>query len=319
MSETDAPGFLEPIFFPYASAEQRTAAGGDARFVHYTTAEAAKSIIQNRQVWMRNSTTMNDYSEIRHGAEALASAYNGATGADFKANLEALFPGICGRIEQNYNGWHEHFKLNTYIACLSRHQPHEDKLGRLSMWRAYCACSGVALIVKGDPFIARSDALKAYTTPVAYLDHAGFDREFAAIATAIKQNAELLKNAGEEAVFANVVAMFRFAIIGTKHPGFAEELEWRVITTPAYDKSERLVSEIETIRGVPQTVMKIPLQNVPEEGLVGIEIPDFLDHVIIGPSPYPWALWEAFVRLLKDAGIPNPESRVTVSQIPLRT
>lgn len=38
---------------------------------HYTTAETALQIIQNRTFWLRNATLMNDYSEIEHGDACL--------------------------------------------------------------------------------------------------------------------------------------------------------------------------------------------------------------------------------------------------------
>lgn len=46
---------LESIFMPRATKHrQRLYAGGDsARFVHYTSAEAALSIIKSKRVWMR--------------------------------------------------------------------------------------------------------------------------------------------------------------------------------------------------------------------------------------------------------------------------
>ena len=42
-----------------------------ARFVHYTSAEAALKIIESKRVWMRNTTCMADYSEVLHGFEIL--------------------------------------------------------------------------------------------------------------------------------------------------------------------------------------------------------------------------------------------------------
>jgi hypothetical protein len=44
-------------------------------------------------------------------------------------------------------------------------------------------------------------------------------------------------------------------------------------------------------------MLTIPLEDVPDQGLTGLNIPDFVDRVIIGPTPY-WqplhgALWES--------------------------
>ncbi len=72
------------------------------------------------------------------------------------------------------------------------------------------------------------------------------------------------------------------------------------------------------IGGTPQPIYKIPLRNIPEEGLIGVDIPEFLERIIIGPTEYSSAMREAFETLLTDAGVDDPAQRVHVSDIPLR-
>ena len=57
---------LDILFAPYVQNRIDSLAGG-RRLVHYTTAEAGYRIISGRQVWLRNSLLMNDFSEIEHG------------------------------------------------------------------------------------------------------------------------------------------------------------------------------------------------------------------------------------------------------------
>jgi hypothetical protein len=83
--------------------------------------------------------------------------------------------------------------------------------------------------------------------------------------------------------------------------------------------SEHIERSVEVIAGVPQTVFKIPLENKPDQEICGVAIPDLIDQVIIGPSVYPTAIFDAFTHILKDAGISDPHSRLTISDIPLRT
>jgi hypothetical protein len=68
------------------------------------------------------------------------------------------------------------------------------------------------------------------------------------------------------------------------------------------------VKEICTIGGIPQPVYKIPLRNIPEEDFVGVEIPELLDRIIIGPTEYPDAIQEAFTDLLSTCGVENPSN-----------
>ena len=62
--------------------------------------------------------------------------------------------------------------------------------------------------------------------------------------------------------------VYRFAL-HYEHPGFREELEWRVVYQPSFDESEHILPEITSIRGLPQTIQKIPLRSVPNSKFDG--------------------------------------------------
>jgi hypothetical protein len=309
---------LRAIFFPRNTAKVAEILSANSRFVHYTSAEVAMSILQNRSVWMRNSSVMNDFSEIEYGIKCLVAAYRSRAGTELKAFVEKLFPGSQQELETLFDGWQSHFRSETYIACLSEHLPYEDNTGRLSMWRAYGGSTGVALVVRSTPFIQSTDALKAYSSPVAYLTEAQFAEEFAAIVASMTENADFLLAGGRQRLIGYLFTMFRFAIICTKHPGFHEEREWRIVYAPTIEKSDIIAADLQLINGVPQIIHKLPLKHAPEHGLIGADIPSLLDRVIIGPSQYPLAAYHAFVRLLEAAGVEEAASKVWASDIPLR-
>jgi hypothetical protein len=56
---------LEGIFHPFAKSRRERLYGVApvARFVHYTTAEAALKIILSKRLWMRSTTAMADLRE----------------------------------------------------------------------------------------------------------------------------------------------------------------------------------------------------------------------------------------------------------------
>ena len=166
------------IFFPLARERQAEVKAKGMRFVHYTTAEAAVQILRGKTIWMRPSYCMNDFMEVEHGWNCLRSAYNNEQ-IGFKGVLDGVFHGVSQEIEQLFNGWIWNFKKETYLSCFSEHQDSEDIHGRLSMWRAYGKTTGVALVVNSTPFLTPSHALKAYASPVAYLNENDFEAEFA--------------------------------------------------------------------------------------------------------------------------------------------
>ncbi len=309
---------LANIFHPHAMRTINDVMKKNTRFVHYTSASAALEIIRTKTFWMRKTSCMNDFMEVDQGLDCLDEAYRGKAGEKLRATLDEIFDGITNQIEELFRGWLPHLRADTYIACFSEHPDTEDMHGRLSMWRAYSQSTGVALVVNNTPFLSESNALGIYASPVAYLDNTSFQTEFAKTVDGINANADFLRALGRDAVISCVFNAFKFAVLCTKHPGFIEENEWRVICTPAMEQSQHLGKDIEVIQGIPQPVYKIPLRNFPEEGLVGMEIPEILDRIIIGPTEYPAAIQEAFETLLADAGVEDPKSRVCVSGLPLR-
>ena len=309
---------LLKIFHPHAMEKISAVSGKNTRFVHYTSASAAMKILQTEKFWMRKTSCMNDFMEVEHGLRCLDAAYSGEAGKRLKATLNSIFYGIANEIEELFRGWAPVLQTDTYIACFSEHRDMEDLHGRLSMWRAYSESTGVALVVNKTLIQSDSAPLKIFSSPVAYLDDVNFQIEFERVVDRIEENKEFLRLRGWEVVRFCVLNAFKFAALCTKHPGFNEENEWRVIYMPTMEKSEHLGKDIEVIRGTPQPVYKIPLKNIPEEGLVGFEIPEILDRIIIGPTEYPVAIREAFETLLADSGVEDPANRVWVTGLPLR-
>jgi hypothetical protein len=306
------------IFHPYAAAKEAIARFQGTRFVHYTSAAAAMSILKNKEIWMRKSTCMNDSSEVRHGLECLAKAYNhSAAGQRLKSILDSTFTGLRAEIEQGFNSFSRFILLDTYLTCVSEHRNEEDILGRLSMWRAYGVTTGVAFVMNNAPFLAPNEVLKAYASAVAYCDDNKFAEEFGNVVNNIETEIDFLKQQDRQLIKGYLFRMFAFAAISTKHPGFAEEIEWRILHCPWWEKSVHLQKSIELIHGVPQPVYKIPLKDIPDE-VVGIEIPALLDRIIIGPTRDPQPVWEAFKDLLAAAGVEQPHKKVFISEIPLR-
>lgn len=315
---TDEINRIKNIFFPYANQRFEKIKKGSGRFVHYTSAEAAASIIKSKEMWMRNSTTMSDFMEVEHGFECINEAYKSESGKKFKTALETILPGAAKEIENRFNGWLPGIRRDTYLTCISEHKDNEDAHGRLSMWRAYGRSLGVALVLNPEVFASESNALNVFSSPVEYLGKEGYFTFFADLANSMEANSDLIKNLGKDQVVSIMFQVLRFGVVCTKHPGFAEELEWRLIHSPEMEPTKVLKHDIETINGVPQGVVKIPLHDIPEKGLIGASIPKLLNRVIIGPTQFPQAIYQAFTKLLAEAGVSEPHTKIFISDIPLR-
>src|SRR3546814_559678 len=112
--------------------------------------------------------------------------------------------------------------------------------------------------------------------------------------------------------------MLRFAILCTKHPGFWEEREWRVIYTPQMGISPFVKEDVVTVNGIPQVIHKIQLANDPERNVAGLDPVELIDAVLIGPTQFRMTLAESFHKVLLKAGIDEPGHRLRFSDLPLR-
>lgn len=318
MDMTPEQQAIAEIFFPHNMERFLEVEQNGTRFVHYTTADVAMRILQNKEVWLRKTSCMNDYTEVEHGLDCLSAAYKGKHGIRLRKIIDDLFPGTMAELASLFDGWADDLRDNTYIICFSEHRTTENTLGRLSMWRAYGRSAGVALVMNNTPFLSTSGTLNASTSSVTYMYPEDFEREFERVVNGIEGNVHKIQAMGKDTVKAYLFNAFRFAALCTKHKAFEEELEWRVIYNPNIAPSKYIKKGIELINGSPQPVYKLPLKNVPDEGITGIEIPELLNRLIIGPCSHTLAVREAFADLMAEAGIPDPYERIAMSLIPIR-
>ncbi|MDG2531410.1 DUF2971 domain-containing protein [Caulobacter endophyticus] len=320
MPLSEAYQHLGSLFFPHHLAARDEVERQNTRFAHYTSAAVAMSIIQDPYVWMRNALTMNDFSEMRHGLDCIIPAYKDPeVGGRLREFIEEIHPGLPNLFEERFNSWLPHFEQNTFLTSLSRHDKSEDEYGRLSMWRAYGQRNGVALILKNTPFMAETDQLKAVSSPVSYLTPQQYSARLKDIIDGLIVRRDEVAALDRDILFGSLFVMFKTDMLCTKHPGFAEEQEWRVYYSPGADPSPVIEPAFAVVEGVPQQIHRIPLRDDPANGLVGAGINSLLDRIIIGPSSQPLTMFNAFVGLLEKAGVENAAERVFVSDIPLRT
>jgi hypothetical protein len=291
---------------------------GKQRFVHYTSAYAGMSMLKTKEVWMRKASLMNDFSEIEYGLKTLISAYRKDI-QPLKMAIENISKGLSCEVEKLFDSWQYSIRNDTFITSISEHDDDEDQLGRLSMWRAYGGVASVAFVLNSHVFISNSEVLGVASSPVAYLTDEKMDKYMKDLTASLTENKEYLCKREPSEILGWLFQALRFAATCTKHPGFHEEREWRIVYTPRLDGSNRMKREITAIGGVPQPIYKIPLKDDIENGLTGAEIPKLIDRIIIGPSRHPVELRETFVELLADAGMPDASKRVCISEIPLRT
>ena len=309
----------EPIFRPIYYKRLKKLDLNRMHFAYYTSAMTGLNILRERLLWMRAAACMNDYREIDYGIQLLnQTVYSSDTRRQRLRDIAArlgwganMLEAFLGELNQNKKD----FITHTYLACVSEHEPETNAHGRLSMWRAYGRKTGVAFILKPSAIIYPASALPLQISPVAYETQEEFNHSFDWMLWNIERHLELLEECDSSALLEQFTHMLLLSLFSIKHPGFQEEREWRIIYQE--HRKEKLDYDLVSVDGIPQIIYKLPLYG-PKDEMHGLPMQDALERIIIGPTQYADVIRAAFIKVLEEMGIEQPERRVFTSNIPLR-
>lgn len=315
---------LKEIFLPYANKRRIDFNKSNKLLAYYTTADTAYKIMQNKEIWMRNVTVMNDYKEVLYGINKINSLFlknvyqeetilNKAGQRLYKVLQEftdesgnVIIDDVLNQYFLEQTSW----EYNAYISCFTEHDTDEDGLGRLSMWRAYGGDNGVALVFDPRKYAENlEEKYKIFLTPVAYLTDKELAMEVEKLVVNINDNKAFLheiQHRNPKIIHDKLMDVLRFAIVSIKHPGFKEEKEWRLV-----GHGQDLYSEIavESIGGVIQPVFKFGIYHIEE----------IINNIIIGPTQYENVIHKGFEKILKDKyDLLKPDKLIISSRIPYR-
>lgn len=317
MDVNQAVDAFSELAFPYETRRFQEVFDQGLKMAHYTTAENAALILKSQTLWLRNAQLMNDFSEVAYGTNCLQLALQGGQGARMQAALDAAHPGLWMAIAEFLNSIEAQTRTHTYLTSLSAHKS-DDHLGRLSMWRAYGGpTSGVAIVFNTEVFGQESLRLGAYSSPVVYGDQFSMGEHLAEVVDGLAASTELIKQVPFDNAKAIMINALQFATLSFKHPAFAEEQEWRVIHRPLTDASAFIPTSVETVRGIPQMVCKIPLRDQPGLEMPWLNMDRLLNRIIIGPCVYPQQVAWGFSEILRGMGL-DPAGKIVIAAIPLR-
>ncbi|NAT25953.1 hypothetical protein CU665_25300 [Pseudomonas syringae pv. actinidifoliorum] len=234
---------------------------------------------------------------------------------------ENLYEQLMRHFNYLFNEFDEKHVFDTYIMCLANHDP-QNTDGLLSMWRGYGAGgSGVAIVfdttkisaTDNSPFIIGA---VRYETTTNRLDW---------MVAKIKAIAELLTDTtpSDEDLFHIAyywIERLKVFSLFTKHTGFHEEQEWRIVYMNERDKAGKLKSMQSyaiTARGV-EPKLKFKVQ--PLEGLFGdhLSLEGIIDRIILGPTTSTVIAKNTVKRLLQQRGKPGLAEKINPSTIPFR-
>lgn len=316
MNESNQKEIYKTIFFPESKNAKEKIKNSSLDIVHYTTAENVLKILKTSEFWLRDFRCLNDISEVQYGYGCLTKCLYGETGRRLSEVLNRIHNDSMAVITKTFDGLIENTTSEVYVGSFCLQDLRKKPNGMLSMWRAYGGDKGgAAICFEPSIFFTESNPLKVYASFIEYHTQDTFDKKMQSRIKLFEENENLLRALPRDEFIQNITAMFYFAIFSIKHHGFEEENELRLIHIPGIDSSKILRPVAETIHGLPQLVQKIKLKTYEH---VDLRLSSIVKGILIGPTQQPFVLRSAFIRELTDAEVINAESKVYLTDIPLR-
>lgn len=288
---------------------------------HYTSINTLEKIVNNEEIWLSHPMYMNDQEELMFGMN---------TGAEY-FRTDVVLGQVCGsgeahaKLIKEFNRLFQEFDVShafdTYVGCFSEHCPEDDD-GRLSMWRGYGSGGGGVAIVFDTAQIQPLAQSPLIVGKVKYANQLAreieIDKKLAALATAMQNHTitdEILNLAARHWIeWLKQYALF------TKHSGFEEEQEWRVVYFSERDSNRMLASMYGyaiTSRGV-EPKLKLKIGELPHVMGPQISLQNLVERIILGPTISTVLAANSVRRMLEKSRSPFLATKVRESSIPFR-
>jgi len=192
---------------------------------HYTSLDAALSIIQQRDVWLCHCEYLNDASEVIRASSMI------------KERIDNVVRTVNSRLEQQFYGdvsagFASQSRLyEAFVFSMSEGKPGINGQDDLSAWRAYGKSGrGVCLSFESQHLITFSEGTIGFRlSRVLYDDQLQAQIVDELLNEGYRQYCKM--NDRKEAIQCAVAALM-FVMPILKHPNFVDEKEWRLIYLP---------------------------------------------------------------------------------------
>ena len=288
---------------------------------HYTSVEVLEKIVEGNELWFSNPLYMNDWEELQYGMNIGAAAFRSSDILRKAMQSTEHHEVLIHHFDRLYEQFSHEHAIDTYVLCFSRHDP-SDFDGRLSMWRGYGAKgSGVAIVFDTAKLSALENS-PLILGPVRYAskeERIGWVEEklrgVAALLSSLPQSDSDLYHVAH--LWIERLKMFS---LFTKHDGFEEEKEWRVVYMSERDGNKALGEMLDyqiTAKGVePKLKLKLnPIVGVLDDTA---SVGALTNRIVLGPSLSSVLSVRSIQKMLSVRGRTELANCVVASSIPFR-
>jgi DUF2971 family protein len=310
---------FEPLYGDIAADEQFNIK--KPLLAHYTSISTLEAILRNEGIWFSNPLFMNDMEEVRFGINEGFNQFIVSDEIEKACESRERFEKLKYAITHFYNVFANDHVVDTYVFCLSEHQ-RGNQDGLLSMWRGYGGNgNGVGIVFDAG----KLNALDGSPLIVAKVDYATQEKRLGWLTDRMSQFAEILKLSKiadsqlHVAAFAYFQRIKLFALF-SKHNGFDEEREWRVVYMRDRDNNKSLDSMFGYSIGQRGVEPKLKFKISPMAGVAhdGLSLSNLIHQIILGPSISSPLAKATMMKMLDHLKKPELKDRIIASTIPFR-
>ncbi len=303
---------------------------------HYTSLDVLEKIIKNNELWFSNPLNMNDYQELQFGF------YNGRD-LFHEVRKEPETLNMCDSPERldlivhwfnaYFNDYEKNHILDVFVFCLSEHKKDQPN-GLLSMWRGYGQDGNGAALIFNTSFLTVKHESPLIFAKVFY----GSEQErFDNMKETFRKCFSLISDKIIENEHLYIVGYHLFYLmlcqsLLSKHQGFKEEEEWRIIylldrDPPRPDpdlpneKGKTLLKNniFHFVNGNSiETKLRFPIKPLKLEPRQEWTFESILENIILGPVHNNRYSVHAVKIMLDCLGKPEFKSKVWHSETPYR-
>ncbi|HET8748862.1 MAG TPA: DUF2971 domain-containing protein [Ramlibacter sp.] len=228
----------------WADMEARPPASQLPLLAHYTSILTLERIAQTGEIWFSNPLYMNDVDELRYGMNLGLHAVRTHAGLR-EACPPAHYNALLDAFDALYTAFDGESAFDVYVFSCSVHDDGIGDDGLLSMWRGYGGDgNGVAIVFDVAPLLAAGSPL--LVREVQYLSYeqseAWMERKLQAFAEALQRAGGPVE--GMQSAAAVLFERIKLFALFTKHRGFHEEREWRLVYLREQDRQGVLTQRL---------------------------------------------------------------------------
>ena len=251
---------------------------------HYTSILTLERIAQTGEIWFSNPLYMNDVDELRYGMNLGLHAVRSHTGLR-EACPPAHYNALLDAFDALFTAFDSESAFDVYVFSCSHHDDAIGDDGLLSMWRGYGGDgNGVAIVFDLQPLLAADSPLLVHQ--VRYLSYeeseAWMERKLQGFADALRHAGGPV--GGMEAAAASLFERIKLFALFTKHRGFHEEREWRLVYLRERDRQGLFTQQLHYAigpRGIEPRLRFTP--NALGAAHLGSSLQQMVRRIILGP------------------------------------